>query len=160
MRSGDAQGTGQLSRPFRFQTGPDQNPLGILGIPGDDVHQPVNTVAQIHIHRPGIGIQYLRPGGTALVGVAGGVGGAAVGFGLRDPQGLAVVHQQLPHQLRGNIQGVAVIKCIGQSFHGEPSLLVGHILILSQTGGVEKRRCSKIYGIFIYFSNAPPGIFW
>ena len=28
LRSGDAQGTGQLSRPFCFQTGPDQNPPG------------------------------------------------------------------------------------------------------------------------------------
>jgi hypothetical protein len=42
--------------------------------------------------------------------MAGGIGFPAVGFRFRDPQALAVVYQNLAHQIPGNLHAWAMVK--------------------------------------------------
>ena len=82
---------------------------------GDYVQQVVHPVAQINIQHPRRAVQYLRPGRFALVGVAGGVLLAPIGFGLADAQPPQAtvgqpMAQELAHQIGGNVQTVSVEK--------------------------------------------------
>ena len=82
----DTQGFGQLARSGSLHTGPDQHRLGIFHIAGDDVQHPMDAVAQIDIDGSSVGVEDFCSLGAALVGVAGGVILAAVGFRFRDTQ--------------------------------------------------------------------------
>ena len=110
--SRNAQALRQLTGAVCIAACPDQHRFRLFFLTGDDVQQPMNAVAQIDIDCAGFHIHDFRPLGLALVGMAGGISFAAIGFRFGNAQPLVTADQHFANKIPGNFQTGAMLEIV------------------------------------------------